>query len=232
MLGWLRRRQFDRARGKALDTPREADLPAYLRDFLARPLPAFDGPAAEAPILSVDFETNGLDPQADHLLSIGAVEITGGVIEVGSGWHTLVASRKDLKEEVVPVHRITHDMVRDGIGIDEAFEGLFDRLAGRFLLAHHAPIETGFLSAILMKLYGVHIPFAAIDTLVLEQRILSRGERTDSVRLIDARKRYGLPVYGSHHALTDALAAAELYQAQCAHHFGDAKVADLITYFP
>ncbi len=228
MLGWLRRRQFDRARRRA----RQADLPAYLQDFLAHPLPVFDGPAAEAPILSVDFETNGLDPQGDHLLSIGAVEMTQGVIEAGSGWHTLVTSRKGLREDVVPVHRITHDMVKGGIGIDVAFEGLFDLLAGRFLLAHHAPIETGFLSAILMKRHGVRIPFAAIDTLMLEQRILSRGERTDSVRLIDARKRYGLPVYGSHHALTDALASAELYQAQCAHHFGDAKVADLITYFP
>jgi len=228
MLGWLKKRQFERARAQAM----EADLPAYLRAFLARPLPPADSPAAEAPILALDFETNGLDPRVDHLLSIGTVAMTSGTIDLGSSWHTLVATRRGLREDVVPVHRITHDMIDGGIGVDAAFEGLFDRLEGRFLLAHHAPIETGFMREILFKLYGVRIPFAAIDTLALEQRILSRGSGAESVRLIDARKRYGLPIYGSHHALTDALAAAELFQAQCAHHFGDAAVSDLLTYHP
>ena len=39
------------------------------------------------------------------------------------------------------------------------------------------------------------------------------------MRLADARRRYGLPAYRAHHALTDALATAELLQAQVAHHF-------------
>lgn len=228
MLGWLKKRQFEKARAQAV----EADVPAYLRVFLDRPLPDTTSDAATAPILALDFETNGLEPGVDHLLSIGSVAMTDGTIDLGSSWHTLVATRKALREDVVPVHRITHDMIEGGVGIDAAFEGLFDRLKGRFLLAHHAPIETGFMSAILFKLYGVRIPFAAIDTLALEQRILSRGGGAESARLIDARKRYGLPIYGSHHALTDALAAAELYQAQCAHHFGDATVADLLSYYP
>ena len=38
-------------------------------------------------------------------------------------------------------------------------------------------------------------------------------------RLADSRLRYNLPVYRPHHAVTDALACAELLQAQLAHRF-------------
>jgi len=37
--------------------------------------------------------------------------------------------------------------------------------------------------------------------------------------LAPSRERYRLPRYRAHHALTDALASAELLQAQVAHRF-------------
>jgi DNA polymerase-3 subunit epsilon len=40
-----------------------------------------------------------------------------------------------------------------------------------------------------------------------------------SIRLAASRARYGLPRYRLHHALTDALASAELLQAQVADRF-------------
>ncbi|MCP1328190.1 3'-5' exonuclease, partial [Halomonas sp. 707D4] len=40
-----------------------------------------------------------------------------------------------------------------------------------------------------------------------------------SIRLDASRQRYGLPSYQGHHALTDALATAELFQAQVAYHY-------------
>lgn len=44
------------------------------------------------------------------------------------------------------------------------------------------------------------------------------GIKPESIRLGDSRMRYGLPNYPSHHALTDALATAELFQAEVAYH--------------
>jgi DNA polymerase-3 subunit epsilon len=40
-----------------------------------------------------------------------------------------------------------------------------------------------------------------------------------SIRLNASRERYGLPAYQGHHALVDALATAELLQAQIATHY-------------
>jgi DNA polymerase-3 subunit epsilon len=46
-----------------------------------------------------------------------------------------------------------------------------------------------------------------------------RGKKPESIRLADSRDRYNLPFYAPHNAVTDALACAELLQAQIAHHF-------------
>ena len=76
------------------------------------------------------------------------------------------------------------------------------------------------------------------DTMAIEARIrrpataglLERllGRAPPSIRLADSRARYGLPRYRPHHAPTDALASAELLQAQIAHRFSpDTPVCDL-----
>jgi DNA polymerase-3 subunit epsilon len=49
-----------------------------------------------------------------------------------------------------------------------------------------------------------------------------------SIRLADSRLRYNLPSYSAHHALIDALATAELLQAQVATHYAtDTPVGEL-----
>jgi DNA polymerase-3 subunit epsilon len=54
------------------------------------------------------------------------------------------------------------------------------------------------------------------------------GKKPVSIRLADSRLRYGLPLYQAHHALTDALATAELLQAQIATHYpADVTVGEL-----
>ncbi|QIK74585.1 hypothetical protein [Nocardioides piscis] len=57
-----------------------------------------------------------------------------------------------------------------------------------------------------------------VDTLALQHRLVAdvHGEVNGSLRLDAARKRFGLPRYSAHHALTDAIAAAELLLAQVA----------------
>jgi DNA polymerase-3 subunit epsilon len=59
-----------------------------------------------------------------------------------------------------------------------------------------------------------------IDTLELEHRLVTTAWQPDppagALRLWAARERHGLPHTGAHHALTDAVACAELYLAQTA----------------
>lgn len=116
------------------------------------------------------------------------------------------------------LHHITDDMVAAGLRMDEVLTETLAALKGRILLAHYASIEEQFLSRACEKHFGAPLVAPVIDTLALHSRLLSQGfddeARGDQLRLWNARQRYGLPTYGAHEALTDALACAELFLAQ------------------
>ena len=107
-------------------------------------------------------------------------------------------------------------------------------LQGRVLLAHHAPIELGFLAIAARSTYGARLPLTAVDPLSLQQRLVvgPHGEIAPGLlRLNDARRHFGLPRYSAHRALTDAIATGELLLAQAAelgHRLGrEPTLADL-----
>ena len=108
------------------------------------------------------------------------------------------------------------------------FEELLEALAGKVVVAHCLEIERNFLHNALVERLGEGVCFPMIDTMAIEaeKQMKDTGfvkkmfrRRSPPIRLADARQRYGLPVYQSHHALTDALATAELFLAQLAHHY-------------
>ncbi len=111
-------------------------------------------------------------------------------------------------------------------------------MAGQVIVVHHKGIERNFLDTALKRRIGEGIEFPVIDTLELEARLHRRkppgfidrllGREKVSIRLAESRARYHLPHYRPHDALTDALASAELLQAQVATRFSKSSpVADL-----
>lgn len=179
--------------------------------------PADDCPASALPLLSVDLETTGLSTEQDRVLAIGWVPVTGGRIEL-AGARRVVVDHDD-PGDAVAIHGLTHDDLAQGIPLGEALRLLDEALAGRALLAHHAPLDVGFLEAAHRRVGEPAPAVAVVCTLQLERRLLSRGGGElppGSLRLWRARSRRGLPVVRAHDALGDALAAAELYLAQVA----------------
>jgi DNA polymerase-3 subunit epsilon len=97
---------------------------------------------------------------------------------------------------------------------------LLQALAGKIMVAHNANIELSFLTQACRKLYGISPRFPAIDTMSIARQWMERRNKEieqGELRLFNLRKRYGLPMYQAHNALTDAIATAELLQAQIAH---------------
>ncbi|MDO5731786.1 exonuclease domain-containing protein [Corynebacterium sphenisci] len=171
--------------------------------------------------LAVDVETTGLDPDADHLLSIGWVPVDGGEIILGGAGH-VVLRRADLDSvgESATVHGITDDVVASGEDPAEAVALVLRALTGRRLLAHFADMELGFLDRACRRHFGAGFDVPADDTMTREYARISAAGRhpgRDELRLWNVRAGYGLPPTRAHHALNDALACAEVWLAQDAH---------------
>lgn len=201
-----------------------------LRAFYDAGMPCAATPVREAPLIAMDFETTGLDPATDGIVSIGLVPMSLERIGASASRHWIVRPRVPLDEKSVTLHGITDSQVRDAPDLDEILGEVLGCMAGRVAIVHCRELERQFLNTALKVRINEGIVFPVIDTMELEARIY-RKQKTGlierllgrkpqaSIRLAASRERFGLPRYHPHHALTDALASAELLQAQIAHRF-------------
>lgn len=181
-------------------------------------------PGGGARLLAVDVETTGLDPSRDALLAVGFVPVDGDRVVLAGARRILVAGAAEVGASAT-VHGLTDDEVAAGVPLAEALDEVLAALRGRTLLAHHAPIEVGFLRAACARTGRDWPSPPVVDTLVVEERRHTlRGAEPPpgSLRLWAARSRFGLPAYRAHDALMDAIACAELHLAQTAERAGDA----------
>jgi DNA polymerase-3 subunit epsilon len=201
--------------------------PGPLRDYLATPFPDGGADFRGVEFVSLDLETTGLDPARDDILSIGLVAIRAGRIPLDTAAHYLISPRGAIPEHSATIHQITDDRAAQGQPLAEVLPVVLSRLAGRVLLGHHVKVERGFLGAACKRLYGTSVIFPVADTEALIRRWLERRNQPFAgrdLRLHALRKRYGLPRYKAHNALTDALATAELFCAFVAKRNLGAKV--------
>lgn len=194
-----------------------------LHTFLDTPLPDPQQDIQNARFISIDLETSGLNPEQDHILSMGFVEIHHEAVDLSTAQHWIIKSDQTLNEENVVIHQLTDDVVAQGISLSEAMQKLLPLLSGKILLAHHAQIEQGFLSTACQYLYGGPLLMPIVDTLTIAQQQLTRHRDAipeGGLRLAALREHYHLPRYKAHHALNDAIATAELFLAQVAEKRG------------
>ncbi len=200
-----------------------------LKDFYLKGTLAPDTPLSQVEFVALDFETTGLDPEKDDIVSIGLVPFNLNRIYLRQARHWYVSPDRPLEEESVVIHGITHSDIIDAPDLKKILDEVLEALAGKIVVVHYRNIERAFFDIALKKRIGEGILFPVVDTLDLEQYILKKksnpfmnwlkGESSVSIRLGSSRSRYGLPTYSPHHALTDSIATAELFQAQVAYFF-------------
>jgi DNA polymerase-3 subunit epsilon len=211
--------------------------PALAR-FYAAGVPGDNRPIGDMPLMALDFETTGMDPGEHAIVSIGTVPFDLQAIRPAGGSYWVVKPPKPLREESIAFHRITHSQIVHAPPIAAILDEVLIELSGRLVVVHYRNIERPFLDAAFVATHGEHCLFPLIDTMALEARWERRGRlqgikrffgiQPPSIRLADSRSRYGLPHYSSHHAKLDAMATAELFQAQVARHYSpDTPVSDL-----
>ncbi|KKO09348.1 hypothetical protein LCGC14_0036900 [marine sediment metagenome] len=200
-----------------------------IQQFFATELPDPETPIADVPMVALDLETTGLDEHRHAIVSIGLVPFTLKRIKLAERRYWVVNPSRPLAESSIAFHHITHSEIAQAPDLDVVLDELLEQLAGRLVVVHFRNIERPFLNAAVKSRRGEGVLFPMIDTMSLEARrhrqtLWARfrrwlGRPPVSIRLHASRERYGLPAYQGHHALVDALATAELLQAQIATHY-------------
>lgn len=204
----LRSWRFERSL-KALRRSADPALAAYA----TAAWPSADLPAQEAPCLALDFELDGLSEGAD-ILQAGWLPFEGTSLRLSKARSCDIRSTARLDDKAVTIHGIGEERAAAGLPLEQVLRELLPCLSGRIIVAHAAAIERSAVRRMARAVFGVDLPLRTVCTLTLEQRMHPNLVGTAPYRLGATRKRYGLPDYPPHDALTDAIAAAELFRAQ------------------
>lgn len=197
-----------------------------LRSYAAAQWPERDCAASDTQFIALDFELDGLQRDA-HLLQAGWVRFSGRSLTMGGAQAFDIRSDANLNARAVTIHGIGEQRASKGEPIANVIEVLVSELSGKILVAHAAAIETEALKRASRSIYGRYLPVRSICTLALERKLNPNLVGGEAYRLGPSRGRYGLPNYEAHDALTDAIAAAELFHAQLSRLPSDVTLAQL-----
>jgi len=167
--------------------------------------------------LVIDLELTGLYPKQHEIVSVAWVLIDNECIKNSQSQHLVNKEVKSLEQSPV-FHGISTDSVAQGQSLQSIITSLSAHFSDCILVFHNAMLDWGFLKLALKNAGITQRPKLIIDTLQIEKKRLlkhSSDIKLDDLTLNECRKRYDLPSYHCHHALTDAQATAELLLAQC-----------------
>lgn len=158
----------------------------------------------------LDTETTGLKPADGHrIVEIGCVELFNGVA-TGKTFHVYINPERDVPEEVVAIHGLTNEFLKDEPRFADIFNAFSAFIGDAPLVAHNAPFDIGFLNAEIDRLQAPRIDKTrAIDTKAIANKIYP-GEKVTLDSLCDKFNvdRSGRTLHG---ALLDAQLLAEVY---------------------
>ncbi len=158
----------------------------------------------------LDTETTGLNPKGGHrIVEIGCVELINHM-PTGETYHQYINPERDIPEEVVKVHGIDNERVKDEPVFSQISEAFLDFLGDATLVIHNAEFDMGFINAELDRLGVAALPMTrTIDTVKIARRKFPGAQAN-----LDALcRRFGIDNSNRvfHGALLDADLLANVY---------------------
>lgn len=213
MIFELQRRWACRRLGQASIDPR---LAHYARRSFA---PRRSTPLEKVRFVVFDTEATGLDMTSNRMLSLAAVAINNGVIDLSDRFEVMLQADHVGGAEAAEIHQMVTADVRHGQPEDEGVLAFLTYLETAVLVAHHAGFDVAMLNKVLARLGPVRVYNAVVDTLSLHRR-LTRGplprddHHRDTDRSLDGLcTKFGFEIPMRHTAAGDALATAHVLLA-------------------
>lgn len=191
---------------------RELFAKSRIKEALGRSL-------AEASLVVLDTELTGLDAKQDSIVSVGAVRMTGGRIDLSHTFYHLVKPETELKASGVVIHEITSEDLLQKPGIEHVMTEFARFLGSDIIVGYCVDIDMGFLNREMRRVAGSPLRNPVIDIYPLYEWARSKADfgacavsMPGRAKLYDMARYYDIPVNGAHNALVDAFITAQVFQ--------------------
>tara|TARA_B100000965_G_scaffold394047_2_gene405731 strand:+ start:510 stop:1220 length:711 start_codon:yes stop_codon:yes gene_type:complete len=191
------------ARRQVLDSEQQARLAR-----LSAPQALDDTPLESCRLVVVDLETSGLNVNRDRILSVGAVVVENGCIDLGSQYECTLFQENHRVTESVLIHGIAPSEVARGVAPADALLDFMAFADNAVFVAFHAAFDQRMLQRGLRQTLNTRLRHVFLD--VAELAPMLYPEVTSRKTLDDWQDYFQLRNSQRHHAAADALATAEI----------------------
>ncbi len=154
------------------------------------------------PIVALDIETTGLDPQTDAIIEIGARRFDGNRVE--DEFSTLINPGRHIPDFITGLTGISDEMVRQAPHIRDVLDELAAFIGDLPILGHNIQFDLSFFKK--YKLFELN---EHIDTYDLASVLMPSASRYNLGSLV---QQLGIALPATHRALDDARATHGVYQ--------------------
>ena len=152
----------------------------------------------------IDCETSGLDAARDDLLSVGAVAVRDGAVELQEFYRAKVRQTTPSAPENILIHGIGGDAQLGGEPLAQVIDALARFLGDGLPVGFHAPFD-----AAVLRRHGLRPRAKWLDLATLAPALFPAKGKADSP-LEHWLAAFGIPARARHDALGDAFATAQL----------------------
>ena len=153
------------------------------------------------PVVALDIETTGLDPQRDAIIEIGAVKHDG--IKIIDKWQRLINPRRGIPEAISQLTGITNQMVASEEPLSAVIDDFSDFVGDLPVIGHNIAFDLSFLK--------LHMDFSANpihDTFEIASVVLPTASRYSLASLVNELELTNL---SPHRAGEDAAATMAVF---------------------
>lgn len=161
-------------------------------------------PLAAARWVVVDCETSGLDVARDRLLSVGAVAVRDGRVELADTFEAKVRQAAPSTPENIVIHGIGGDEQLLGLPLENVINSLKSYVAEAIPVAFHAAFDAGIL-----RRHGLKLRAQWLDLANLAPALFAALNKPDG-GLDHWLAAFDIAPLARHDALGDAFATAQL----------------------
>lgn len=157
-----------------------------------------------------DQETTGLHPESDRIISIGAIAVIDGDIDLGDIFDLVV--KVPVLTSAVVVHGITPEQSSRGREESAAVTAFLDYIGSSVLVGHHVGFDKAILRAAALRL-GRDVVNPALDTMRIALALQDAGllSLEGGFELDMLCQHFGIVPHDRHTAPGDAYLTAQVF---------------------
>ncbi|WP_060826236.1 3'-5' exonuclease [Sulfurospirillum cavolei] len=172
----------------------------------------FDAPPLDE-VVVFDTETTGLNPKKDEILSIGAVIVKENKILTSQKFELFVKPSREINEASIKIHQIRNIDLENGIAPHVAIEQFLHFIGARPLVGYYLEFDMKMIHKYIKPWLGITLPNpqTEVSGLYHDKKIKLIPDGVIDLRFDVMMNDLGLPIFGKHDALNDAVMTAMMY---------------------